>query len=99
MAFTVSQVVTNTVVGDLRMKIVNVTADATTGSFDLGMGNLVAVIPSIKSMASFVNSGSTRHIAVVSPNAGVSGTSIVGTVGMTGCISGDVYTLVAYAKS
>jgi hypothetical protein len=99
MAFTVSQIVTNTVMGDLRVKIVNVTADATTGSFDLGMGNLVAVLSHPKSMASFVNSGSTRNMAVISPNAGVSGTSIVGTVGMTGCIAGDVYTLVAYAKS
>ena len=99
MAFTVSQVVTNTVFGDLRMKIINVTPDATTGTFDPGMGNVVAVLPHIKSMASFIGSGSTRNIAVVTPNAGAAGTAIVGTIAMTGCIANDVYTLVVFAKS
>lgn len=99
MAFTVSQVVTNTVVGDLRMKIINVTPDATTGTIDPGMGTLVAVLSHIKSMASFVNSGSTRNIAVISPNAGALGTTIAGTIAMTGCVANQVYTLVCYAKS
>jgi hypothetical protein len=98
MAFTASTLV-NTVMGDLRVKIMNVSCDSTAGSIDAGMGNLIAVHAGIKSMASFVNSGSTRHIAVISPNAGTTGTTIVGTVGMTGCVSGDVYTLVCYAKS
>lgn len=99
MAFAVSQVVTNTVFGDLRVKIIDVTPDATTGTIDPGMGTLVAVLPHIKSMSSFVNSGSTRHIAVVGVNKGALGTSIAGTIAMTGCISGDVYTLVCFAKS
>lgn len=99
MAFTVSQVVTNTVFGDLRVKIINVTPDATTGTIDPGMGTLVAVLPHVKSMASFVNSGSTRNMAVVSPNAGALGTAIAGTIAMTGCIANDVYTLVCFAKS
>jgi hypothetical protein len=99
MAFTVSQVVTNSVFGDLRVKIVNVTPDATTGSVNLGMGALHAVIPSIKSMASYINSGATRNIAVVAVNAGPLGTAIVGEVALTGCIANDVYTLLCFSKS
>lgn len=99
MAATVSQVVTNTVFGDLRVKIINVTPDATTVTIDPGMGTLVAVIPSVKSMASYVNSGSTRNMAVIGVNQGALGTSIAGTIAMTGCIANDVYTLVCFAKS
>lgn len=99
MAFTVSQVVTGSVFGDMRIKIINVTPDATTGSFDAGMGNLVAVIPSIKSMQSWVGSGSTRNVAVVGINVGPVATAIVGQIALTGCVSGDVYTLICFAKS
>lgn len=99
MAFTVSQIVTNTVWGDLRVKIVNVTPDATTGTFDAGMGNIYAVLSHPKSMASFVNSGSTRNMAVISPNLNASGAASIGVVGMTGCVANDVYTLVILAKS
>lgn len=99
MAFTVSQVVTNMVWGAHRIRIINVTPDATTGVIDPGMGTLFAVLPHIKSMASFVNSGSTRNVAVISPNAGAVGTAIAGSIGMTGCIANDVYTLVCIAAS
>lgn len=99
MAFTISQVVTNTVMGDMRVKIINVTPDATAGTFDAGMGNIIAVIPTIVSMASYVNSGSTRNVAVIAVNKGATGTSIVGNVAMTGCIANDVYQLVVLAKS
>jgi hypothetical protein len=51
---------------------------------------------SIKSLASYVNSGSTRNIAVFSENAGATGTSINGTLALTGTISGDVYRVVVY---
>ena len=99
MAFAVSNVVSNTVFGDLRIRIMDVTPDATTGTFDAGMGNLIAVLSTPKSMASFINSGSTRNIAVVAQNAGALGTSIAGNIAMTGCIANDVYRLICFAKS
>lgn len=100
MAPTVSQLVSNTVVGNMRMSIFNVTPDAATITFDTGMGrNLLAAHNSIKSLASFVNSGSTRNIAVLAVNAGALGTAIAGTLAMTGCIANDVYTVVCYAAS
>lgn len=103
MAFTVSQVITNTVVGDLRLKIVNVTADAATGSFDAGMGNVVAAHYSIKSQATTAVPSNPTGTNVTNPrlviNAGTTGTAIVGTIAMTSCVANDVYTLVIYAKS
>lgn len=99
MAFTLSNVISHTISGDLRMRVVDVTPDATTGTFDPQMGNIVAVLSTIKSMASYVNSGATRNVAVIAQNAGALGTAIVGTIAMTGCIANDVYRLVVYSKS
>jgi len=99
MAFTVSQVVSSTVWGNLRINVLNVTPDATTGTFDTGLNGLIAVIPTIKSMASFVNSGSTRNIGVFSPNLTASGAASNGICAITGCVANNVYTVVCLGKS
>ena len=96
MAFTKS-LVTQTVLGNRRVLVYNVTPDSTAGSI-----TTEDTIPikwaevSIKSMASFVNSGSTRNIAVFAENKGATGTTIAGTLAMTGTIANDVYRVVVY---
>ena len=96
---TLTNVITNTVIGDLRMRTLNWTAAGTAEAADLGMGVIHDAQVSVMSQASFVNSGSTQNMARVAINVGVSGTAIVGSLALTSTISGDVYKVVVYAKS
>lgn len=98
MAFTAS-LVCNTVFGNLRVVVYNVTPDSTAGSFQTALPVVSFAHNSIKSMASFVNSGSTRNIAVMTENAGPTGTSIAGSIALTGCVANDVYRVIAYGPS
>lgn len=95
MAFTVSQIVTNTVFGNLRFKAIDVTADAATAELALGMGNIIHASLSIKKAAS----AATMNLPVVTKNQGVSGTSTVGSLALTNCVSGDQYSIIVFAAS
>ncbi len=95
MAFTVTQVVTNTVFGNLRFKAIDVTADAATDSLVIGMGNIIHAQLSVKNAAS----APTMNVPVVTKNAGATGTSIVGNLALTNCVSGDKYSIIIFAAS
>lgn len=87
MAYTVSHLV-STVVGNLKMKAVRVTADAATGSIETGLENVRAV--------SVTNQSATSAGYKVAMNEGVAGTSIAGTVAITGAASGDELIVMVY---
>lgn len=98
MAFTAS-FVTDSVMGKYRTRVYNVTADGTAGNFNTGLPRVTWAMTTIKSMASFVNSGSTRHIAVMAENVLDAGTAAAGYVALTGTVSGDVYRVIAFGPS
>lgn len=86
MAFTTSIIFKN-VIGAARHTIVRVTADGATGAFDPGLGPIQAASYTLQAVAS----AATMNLPVIAVNAGVSGTATVGTIGMTNCVSGDIY--------
>lgn len=75
-------------VGNKQALFYSCTADAATGSVVTGFESVDAVAMTPKSMASTV--GLTRM------NEGVAGTSIAGTVSVTGVTSGDTFYLLVY---
>lgn len=81
MAFTKSTVV-NTVHGNQRLIVYDVTADAATGALATDLGSVTAVWSQAKSMASSSYS--------IKADEGVAGTAIAGTIGITGVTSGDL---------
>jgi len=87
MAYTVSHLM-STVMGDQRAIGARVTADAATGSWDTGLGNINIVNNAVQSGASAP--------VMFAINEGVSGTAIAGTVGITGAASGDEFLITAY---
>lgn len=99
MAFTKS-LITETVMGNQRVRVFNVTPDASTGSIDTGFPQVKWAEMSIKSMAAFIASGATSQtFPNYQENKGPTGTSINGTIGFSGCVSGDVYRVVVYNGS
>ena len=90
MAFTKASVV-NTVVGNKRLVIYSMTADAATDNIAT---DLSSVDVCWHQAQSFTSTGG-RHLVA---DAGASGTSIAGTIGASGFVSGDVFTLFAMGR-
>ena len=88
MAYTVTKV--NSVFGNLRSVIMNVTADAATQAVETGLKNVVGMSYGPLSMNS-----SNIHLAV---NSNASGVQSMGVVGISGCTSGDNFFVVVYGQ-
>lgn len=87
MAFTVSSLVKGTVMGNKIMQALKVTADAATGTIPTALGQIEFY--QISSVSAPTN-------PIVGMNAGVSGTSIAGTLALTNCTSGNAYMVTVY---
>lgn len=98
MAFTVSMI-TQSVMGKYRLAVLDVTPDATAGNFDTGLKRVTWAMQTIKSFASFVNSGNTRNLGVLSENVLDAGTSAVGFCALTGTVANNVHRVVAFGPS
>lgn len=83
MAFTVSNIVQG-VMGENRLTILRVTADATTQNIVTGF-NMIKI-------ASCMNEGAST-CPIISFNSTCSGVETLGTVGMSNCTSGQIYHL------
>lgn len=94
MAFTVSQIV-NSGLENKRFIILRVTADAATGTVVPGPTLIDDASYTIEAMAS----APTMNMPVIKINAGVSGTSIAGTIAMTNCVSSDIYHLFVTSRA
>jgi len=81
-----------TVFGDERVQQYIVTADAASGTVATGLGNLSQIHWSAKSIAT----GATP--IRVRMNANAAGTASLGTVGVSGCASGDEFYLTVYGR-
>jgi len=79
-----------TTFGNMHVQMGVVTADAATGTFDTGLGNVRHVTVAPKSV--------TTAAYKVARNAGVSGTSTVGTVAITGVVSGDEFFVTVFGS-
>jgi hypothetical protein len=88
MAFTVTYY--KTVHGNMRTTVMNVIADAATQNVFPGMDKVYGVSYAPKSMNS-----SNIHIYT---NSGCGGTAIGGVIGITGCTTGDDFTIVAWGR-
>lgn len=87
MAYTVS-IVGNSVFGNKQIKFLKVAADAATGSIDSGLAVLECF--------SFAPISMTTASGKFFINAGVSGTSIIGFMGISGIASGDSFFLTVF---
>ena len=87
MAYTVSHLM-STVMGDQRVIGARVTADAATGTWETGLGNVATINNALQSGASAP--------VMFAINEGVSGTAIAGLVAITGAASGDEFLITAY---
>lgn len=94
MAFTVTQIV-KSVWGDQRLNTFRVTADNTSGTVATGLPVILDYMISQEAVAS----APTMNIPVVKINAGTTGTSTLGTVGLSNCVSGDIYHLWVIGRS
>jgi hypothetical protein len=83
MAFTVSNVVRDTW-GANKINILRVTADATTQTIDTGFN--------VVKHASLMNEGASTSPVMVM-NAGAEGTSINGSIALSGCTAAAIYHL------
>ncbi len=90
MAFTVVKEAAT--VGNLRMIIATVTADAAEANLSLGLGYVAHASVGIVSCATGT---ALPHVAL---NANSSGTASNGVIGVSGVTSGDVYSIVAYGR-
>lgn len=88
MAYTVSR--TNSVFGNLRTVIMEVTADAATQVVETGLKNIVGMSYGAKSMNS-----SNIKLAV---NSNASGVQSMGVVGISGCTTGDNFFVTVYGN-
>ncbi len=89
MAFTVAKIHED-VHGKARMQVLSCTADAATQAISTGLDYIYGVAFAPQSMAS-----SPRSIRA---NQGAAGTSIVGTIAVTGVASGDVFYLTVWGR-
>ena len=91
MAFTKALVGQQSVLGNKRFIVYSMTADAATD-------NIATDLSSVEycwAQAQSYTSTGGRHLVA---DAGASGTSIAGTVGASGFVSGDVFTLFAMGR-
>jgi hypothetical protein len=96
MGFTVSNVF-NSVFGDRRVSVEQVTADAAEGRVTTRLSKIEFAIVSPRKQASFVASGNTSQTYVnYAINAGSTGTAINGTIGFSGCVANNIYFVVSF---
>jgi hypothetical protein len=88
MAYTVSRV--KTVFGDKRSTILNITADAATQTVETGLSVIEGHTLAPKSL-------STAAIKVY-PNSSASGVAAMGSLGISGCVSGDEFCVIVYGR-
>lgn len=88
MAYTVTR--TNSVFGDKRAVILNITADAATQTVQTGLSVIDGLMTGPKSL-------STAAIKVY-PNSSASGVQAMGSIGISGCVSGDEFCVVVVGK-
>lgn len=93
MAFTTTQVV-NTVHGNQRVWQGTVTADNTSGAVSFGFSTLTQIHWS-PSSSTTNNSGVLPRFRI---NLGPGGTAAVGTLGISGVVSGDEYYVTVYGR-
>lgn len=89
MAFTVTTT-KKTVFGDERVHHMTVLADATTQTIATGMAVLESIAVAHKS--------ATSGLAKWKINVGAEGTSIVGSIGVSACVSGDEYYVTVFGR-
>lgn len=95
MAFTQS-LVTETVLGNVRAIVYNVTPDAAAGTITTQDDvSIKWAQVSIKSAAT-IATNATTFLGVFTENAGDTGTAIAGTLAMTSVVANDVYRVVVY---
>lgn len=90
MAYTVNK--NSEVMGDMRVVVATVTADAAEANLQLGLAYIHHASVGIVSCATGT---ALPHVHV---NKNSSGTASNGTVGVSGVTSGDVFTIVAYGR-
>jgi len=90
MAFTVSR--TKTVFGNYSTVIIQVTADAAEGNIQAGISNVVGFSVGYSSLST------GTAIPHVYANANSTGTASPGTIGISGCTSGDVFFITVYGS-
>ena len=88
MAFTVSS--KQTVFGNYRAVILDVTADAATQTVETGLKNIVGHSTGLQSC-------STAAIKIYA-NSNASGVQSFGVLGISGCVSGDEFYVVVYGN-
>lgn len=88
MAYTVTKV--NSVFGNLRSVIMNVTADAATQVIETGLKNVMGFSYGPLSMNT-----SNIHMAI---NSSATGIASMGVFSVTGCTSGDNFFVVVYGN-
>lgn len=89
MAFTTSMLF-QTVFGNMRVQIFDVTADATTGVFSTALNAYYGAFLNPKSMASAPYSLKENELCA--------GTASVGDIGVTGVASGDKFQVIAFGR-
>jgi len=93
MAFSMTNVVTNTVIGDYKVRMFDLNADAATGSVNPGMGRIYAALVGIKS-----NVAADEPMPRVLENVNPSGVASIGVLSLTGVTAGDTFHVVVFAK-
>ena len=88
MAYTITR--TQTVFGNYRAVMLEIVADAATEAVATGLGKIVGMSYAPKSMT-------TANIHLYA-NSGVAGTATNGTIGVTGCTSGDHFFVTVYGN-
>lgn len=79
-----------TIVGNKRVQFYSCVADAATGTFDTALSFVDCIQVAPKSM--------TTAAGKFVCNKGTTGTAIVGTVSVTGIVSGDEFYLTVYGR-
>lgn len=98
MAFTVSNVV-DSVFGNLRVSVQQVTPDAAEGTVVTKLNKLAFALVSSRKNATFVASGNTAQSYLnYVVNAGTTGTAINGTIGFSGAVANSILTVVSFGS-
>jgi hypothetical protein len=88
MAYTITK--TRSVFGNQAVVMLEITADAATQTVDVGLGRIVAHSVGLQSCSS----GAIKIFA----NKGAGGTATAGSIGISGCTSGDQFFVVCYGR-
>ena len=88
MAFTSSFLVKNVALGNSYLSVVRITPDAVNGAVDTGYDYIDAIVG--WSPQSVTTNGSGLNVRIY-PNEGSGATAVNGSIGISGCVSGDVF--------